>query len=238
MPERNPPGVRRIRRGEANPKAAYRAGTRRKSHRSTSLEGMSTQRGNSRTHFSVTLDHTGWDKSIVNAKKLIASLAGNVNKSIKVADMTKSGVGIQVTGDTPKDIDNLIAASLLSLEKLPRNAANEFLRDIGTIGVSEIRAGIRNPENRPTSARYDTGLMYDSVDYKLRKNKDQTRVDIGWTRRFHKYFDFQERGTEQIGAMNAVRNAYRSTAPKVYPLMYRFFSNYSIKSGFSGRYNK
>jgi hypothetical protein len=128
--------------------------------------------------------------------------------------------------------------SLVNLEKFPRNMASDLLRDIGSIGISEIRAGIRKPERPPISPRYDTGLMYNSVDSKIRKNKNSTSVEVGWTRDFYKYFDFQERGAGSIGPMNAVRGGYRRTVPKAYNLMGRYFANYTIKSGFSGKYSK
>jgi len=260
MANRNVPGTRRIRRGEANPRAAHKAGTRRSSGRRGSDAAMSTARGDSRTHFTIAIEHSGWDSGIAEAIRILDGNISSIQKSFKYFESNRmSNVPSGSNSDfwmstTQKSnsggrYDKFTMGSLLSLQKFPREAANELLRDIGTIGVSEIKGGIRNPENAPLSPRYDTGLMYNSVDYKLRKSEHETRVEIGWTRRFHKYFDFQERGTGQFigplnkggsrtGAMNAIKGGYRRTVPKAYSLMKRYLSNYSYGSGFSGRYDK
>jgi hypothetical protein len=129
--------------------------------------------------------------------------------------------------------------SPLPFEALPLNEVDAFLRDAGKIGVSEVRGGIRNPENRPLSPRYDTGLMYKSVDYKIRTRTDGASVDIGWTRNFRRYFGYQEMGSPgRYGAMNAILGGYRRTSPKAYSLFNRFLNNYSKSTGFSGRYKK
>jgi len=249
MSNRSVPGVRPIRRGEANPKAAYKAKTRKSTRaRVHSGEGYSKVRGDSRSHFTITIEHSNWDDSVSQAIRTIESNLGSISKSFKSFEANKSAVPAGrnsdfwatasfKTNDTRR-LDKFTMGSLVSLEKFPQSAASELLKDIGSIGISEIRAGIRKPENAPTSARYDTGLMYNSVDSKIRKNKHSTSVEIGWTRDFYKYFDFQERGAGSIGAMNAIRGGYRRTVPKAYGLMGRYFKNYTIKSGSAGRYTK
>lgn len=249
MASRSVPGVRKIRRGEANPHRAFRAGTRKaRTGRSYSGEGYSANRGDSRTHFEVRIVHMKWGETVTGAKRIIDQNLSNVQKFFGQLEKNRTDVPTgniaaslymqnkQTSGGG--DISRLTVDPFLSMKNFPANAARELLNDIGEIGVSEIRHGIRNPESRPRSPRYDTGLMYNSVDQRIRHNQDSTYVQIGWNRTFRKYFDFQERGTFMVGPMNAITGGYRRTVPKAYGLMSRYFANYSKKTGFSGRYTK
>jgi hypothetical protein len=245
---RSVPGVRRIRRGESNPSKAHRAGTRRAStSRQQSGEGYSTNRGDSRTHFEISIEHGDWGNTVAAAKRIIDQNLGNVQKFFSSLEserlqVPRGNFGESITmsfkSKEKKNIDKATIDPFLALQHFPINAARELLNDIGAIGISEIQHGIRNPEGRPRSARYDTGLMYNSVDQRIRYNQNSTTVQIGWNRTFRKYFDYQERGTFLVGPMNAIQGGYRRTLPKAYNLMSRYFANYSKKTGFSGRYDK
>lgn len=244
MASRSVPGVGRAKRGQANPMAAYRAGTRKSRSRSRSGPGYDRNKGNARTRFDVVIDYTSWDMNLAEAREFVRGTQMSFKKDVAKSfdsgsNMSNLMWSIQVDGDkAQKDLAKIVLPSLLDLQNLPRNMAREMLGDIGKIGVSEIRKGILKPEGRPRSPRYDTGEMYRSVDYKVRGSGTMPRVEIGWTRNYYKYFTFQEQGTFDVGPMNAIKRAQRSTAPMAYNLMNRFLANYSKKSGFSGGYRK
>jgi hypothetical protein len=128
--------------------------------------------------------------------------------------------------------------SRLDGEQLIDSMYENLATDIGNIGVNNMRNGIKNPENDPISFRYDTGLMYNSVRYKKRRTANEIVIEIGWLDKFYKYFDFQERGTRRVGAMNSITRAYRTTTPQSFRLMSKFLNNYTNKGGFSGRYTR
>jgi hypothetical protein len=252
MARRSVPGVSRIKRGARDPQRAHRAGTRKSRTRTGTGAGYSTNRGDSRTHFEISIVHGDWGNTVLGAKRIVDQNLGSLQKYFKSLEKEKiqvpkgnQGASLSfVEKDTPKTrstgagIDKLTIDPFLALQNLPVNAARELLNDIGTIGISEVRHGIRNPEGRPRSSRYDTGLMYNSVDQRIRYNKESVTVQVGWNRTFRKYFDYQERGTFLVGSMNAIQGGYRRTVPKAYNLMSRYFANYSKKTGFSGRYDK
>lgn len=248
MSSRNVPGVRRVKRGESNPDRARRAGSRKIRSRVTTGEGYSTNRGDSRTHFEISIEHGEWGNTVLGAKRIIDQNLGNVQKFFKSLERERTQVPQgSIAGsitfsekESPGggEIEKATIDPFIALKYFPENAARQLLNDVGAIGVSEVKHGIRNPEGRPRSARYETGLMYNSVDQRIRYTQTRTSVQVGWNRTFRKYFDFQERGTFDIGPMNAIQGGYRRTVPKAYNLISRYFANYSKKTGFSGRYDK
>lgn len=254
MANREVPGVRKIRRGEANPDRAYKSRSRKSQARgSRTGDGYSSNRGNLRDRFLINVNMSQTTNNMRKAKTIIGSQLDQVLDAFAFFEEERTA-SVQGTGkngiwSSRVIMDNSLKGgsrnkfnirSPLPFENMPLNEVDAFLRDVGKIGVSEIRGGIRNPENRPLSPRYDTGLMHKSVDYKIRPRTDGAMVEIGWTRRFNRYFGYQEMGVPQsgIGAMNAITGGYRRTAPKAYSLFYRFLNNYSKTSGFSGKYKK
>jgi hypothetical protein len=128
--------------------------------------------------------------------------------------------------------------SRLDSDRFIDDLFQHFAPEAGRIAVDNIRIGIQNPENRPRSFRYETGMMYNSVRFHKRKTKDAIIINAGWTGKFYKYFDFQERGTSKIGPMNAIISGYRRTVPKAYRMMSSFLTDYTHAGGFNKRYKK
>lgn len=239
---RNIPGYKRGRNVRDTPE--YRNRNRSKTNRSG--PGYETDRSDSRYKFDIVLDFKPYYDDLSYVRKQINSLQGEVNKlfqnstygAVKSSAGNPIAVSLQQKSTVNLDFDSFIIKPLIDNANIIADASADLAQDIGDIGVDNIRHGIRRPENAPLTFRYDTGTMYNSVNSRIRRGKNQTRIEIGWTRRFYKYFDYQESGTQQIGAMNAVLNGYRKTGPQAYDLMRRFLQNSTKKSGFSGRYRR
>lgn len=238
---RNIPGYKRS--GNIRNTPEYR--NRRKSTE-RSGPGYDTDRSDSRYKFEITLDFKPYYSDLSYVRKQINQLQGEVNKMFNsgtygnVANRAGNNLAVSITKKSTinLDFDNFIIKPLIDNANIISDASSDLAQDIGDIGVDNIRQGIRRPENPPLTFRYDTGTMYNSVNSKVRRSKAETRIEIGWTRKFYKYFDYQERGTQQVGAMNAILNGYRKTGPQAYDLMRRFLQNSTKKSGFSGRYRR
>jgi hypothetical protein len=212
--------------------------------RNRSGEGYQTNRTNSRYKFDIIIEHGRFDTSIAEAKYQMQKFMGIIEneflKKVNVPTFTSGhfkAFGAVRKGTSLKTMASVIQTQLKS-KKFTDAIFKDFASDVGRLGVAHIRTGIMEPENAPRSFRYDTGMMYNSVDFRKRQTKDKIIVQVGWIDRFYKYFDFQERGTQHVGAMNAITRGYRKTAPQSYRLLYRFMSNYTEKNGFSGRYTR
>lgn len=218
---------------------------RRSRTRSQSGAGYSTSRADSRYSFEVRINHEQFDTTIAAAKRSIESevkrienLFANMGKTNKVGSGTNFSLALNKRKGSSIGKLSATINSRLDGEKIVNAMFDTLATDIGNIGVNNMRSGIQNPENAPKSFRYDTGAMYNSVRYKKRRTATEIVIEIGWLDKFYKYFDFQERGTSKVGAMNSITRAYRTTAPQSFRLMSKFLKNYTNKGGFSGRYTR
>lgn len=212
--------------------------------RNRSGEGYNTNRSSSRYKFEVNVEFGKFDRTMAEAKREMKKLISTIEKDFLKSMKTKSkrtgfirsysevkpGSDVSTFGST---ID-----SQLKSEKFTKSLYDNFATDVGKLGVANVRVGIQNPMKSPKKFRYETGTMYDSVDFKKSKSVSRISVSIGWNNRFYKYFDFQERGTRYVGEMGALTTGYRKTIPQAYRLMSRFMNNYTEKGGFSGRYTR
>jgi hypothetical protein len=209
--------------------------------RSETGPGYETDRGDSRYQFKIIIDHGNTDKMLAQAQRDMANFAKNMNTIL--ASPIQAEVAQMKIGYVPRPNSELKTFGSrfqfgMASKKLDESIYKNFASDIGRLGVSEVRDGIRHPDNAPTGPRYDTGTMYNKVAFRKDKRAHSTVVSIGWVRTFYKYFDFQERGTATLGAMNAIKNGYRSTNPKAANLMSRFLANYTNSGGFNGGYRR
>jgi len=224
----------------------------RKKTRDRSGPGYDTDKSNSRYKFDIHIQHGQLDLKLSEARRDISNFVNNVNRMFmynsKVPGLSASDF-INITLE-PRRNSNLQTMTskidaLMKSDALVDSMYKNLASDIGRVGVSEIRDGIKKPANPPRSFRYETGDMYNSVTYDKRKTATATIVSVGWISNFYKYFDFQERGIAkdkdgnfQIGPMDAIKRGYRATTPKSFELMSRFLNNYTKSGGFSGRYTR
>lgn len=226
---------------------AYKRRNRKPSRQAGTKTGVgySTNRTDSRYKFEIRIEHGRFDVSMNQARQQMQKYMGIIENEFlnttKQIPTFKTGYmmayGAARKGTAMKTMTSAIQTQLNS-EKFIKAIYDDFASDVGRLGVSNVRSGIKEPEKRPLSFRYDTGTMYNSVTFDKRQNKDDIVISVGWVDTFYKYFDFQERGTKSIGAMNSITRGYRQTAPQAYRLLFRFMSNYTNKDGFSGRYTR
>jgi hypothetical protein len=202
-------------------------------------EGYGTNREGSTYKFDITIEHGDLDIKLAMAQREIKRFAEGAARELAGKP---SGLTSFDNANSPFKIDLEAMAFKFTPEiksdKLNKAIYDDLAADIGLMAKEEIRWGIQHPEGRPRSFRYETGMMYNSVDYRKFKNVHSTRISIGWVDTFYKYFDFQESRTFDVGPMNAVRRGFRSSIPKSYALASRFLANFNNTTGFSGRYQK
>lgn len=202
----------------------------------------STDRTGSDDTFQVNIDFAEFSKSMNSAKLYLNNFINDAYGQMRKnpgANVKNKMISIEVNVDENGANEYKAAIeSAFSTEKFQAAVFSDLAPDIGRMGVDAIRGGIRNPENAPISFRYDTGDMYNAVDYRKRKTATGVSITMGWTRKFYKYFDYQERGTQYVGAMRAIQRGYRKTAPKAAEKLAQFMRNYTENGGFSGRYTR
>lgn len=226
----------------AKNEAAYK---RRKNPRTNeSGQGYSKSRRGSRHSFEIVIDHRPLDKSIEAARNRITQALPELERAFK--DAVKGfpvgkvdGLNTTVLkrkGDLGKAVATI--KSRLESEKFLKDLYDNYAPEVGRMAVDNIRYGIKNPENDPISFRYETALMFNSVRYHKSRKPGQIVIKVGWLDTFRKYFDFQERGTQYLGAMNAITSGYRRSIPKAYRMMRSFLTDYTHVNGFNKRYKK
>lgn len=204
--------------------------------------GYSTSRAGSEYKFDISIDFSDYVKNMEEAKRQLADATVDIEKQFRTKFARQQGnKTVQSSITLGENNTNKIRADIRAMYNTDRFKSDVYqylATDIGQAGVANIRYGIKNPASRPLSFRYESGTMFNKVDFKKRKNANSVVIRVGWNDTFYKYFDFQERGTSQIGGMFAIRNAYRRTTPAAMKSMLQFMRNYTEKGGFSGRYTR
>jgi len=200
--------------------------------------GYSKDKTGSEYKFTIRIDYSNYVTNMEQAKRMTIKSMNDISQQLKKEFASKMGnQGIRFIAQHIENgaykLNSEINA-FYGTEKFRTALFNNYASDVGRMGVANIRDGIRKPAGRPTSFRYETGTMFDKVDFEKRKNVNSLVIDIGWQDFFYKYFDYQERGTSKIGGMRAIRRAYRRTTPDAQQLLLRFMRNYTEKGGFSG----
>lgn len=113
--------------------------------------------------------------------------------------------------NVPQDFSRWAKSKVSNVDKTLDGAVNVAINE----GVNAMREMIMTRGVPPKSARYDTGLMFESVDSRiLESSPEHVAGEFGWTVEQEKYFVYQEKGFrhyvsgKQIPAMNALRDAF------------------------------
>lgn len=227
---------------EQSTKSISRARKKYASNRAKTGEGYSTNRSGADDTFQVTIDFADFTQSMNSAKLYLGNFINDVYAQAKKnpgKNISNKMISIQLETDENGAAEYRAAIkSAYNTERFRDAVYADLAPDLGRIGVDNVRDGIRNPATAPVSFRYDTGDMYNAVDFRKQKTANGISVTVGWTRKFYKYFDFQERGTKSVGPMRAIQRGYRKTATKTPEKMLQFMRNYTEKGGFSGRYTR
>lgn len=217
---------------------------RAKPRSNQSGEGYNRSNIGSRFSFEININHSRADKSIEAAKRALKRDIVAIEKAFSDAvtgfPTGRSGTMQSRIVKRPGGVGKAVATidSKLDSDRFITDLYDNYAPEVGRMAVDNIRNGIKNPENPPISFRYETGLMFNSVRYHKDRYPGRITIRIGWLDTFRKYFDFQERGTSQVGAMNAFTTAYRKSVPKAHKMMSSFLTDYTHAGGFNKRYKK
>jgi hypothetical protein len=71
------------------------------------------------------------------------------------------------------------------------------------------------------AGRYETGRMYDAVDFEISADADSVTLGWGWTDEFRDYFLYQDYGTTQIAAVGSLGDSFTLGITRMASLMDR-----------------
>jgi hypothetical protein len=198
-----------------NPKAS------RSNRTSSSAEGMSTSgKANFTNKVVVRIDFENYDRSIRSVRDSVKRMNAEVRKLSKSNKATDKGFGIY--------IDSRISGSSNQIDfKLP-GGSGELSSHLASY-LSEI--GERGKTIMQKYMRVETGRMKSSVAFMQRRPGNKfASVEIGWVRKWHKYYGFQENGTKTgIKPMNAILRTRRELLPDADKQFNKAFREFFLK---------
>lgn len=159
--------------------------------RGSNSEGMKTE-GKERFSNKLTyrIDFTDHEKSIREVRENIIINNERIRKLEKQLKKSDTGYGIYL--DYRAVLPTKPGTSLMGFE-LPQNA--QFLSSELGRKVAPL-IGQRGKDIMRRYSRVETGRMRSSIVYmQRRRGNDKVDIEIGWVRRWHKYFGWQEDGT-------------------------------------------
>jgi hypothetical protein len=173
-----------------NPKAS------RSNRSSSSAEGMSTSgKANFRNKLVVRIDFQDYDRSIRSVRKSIKEMNQKIKQLSRANNRTDKGFGIYIDsrdGGFGTQLNFNLPGGSGELS----SSLSKALSDIGQRGKDIMQKYMR----------VETGRMKSSVAFMQRRSGSKfADVEIGWVRKWHKYYGFQEQGTKTgIKPMNAI----------------------------------
>lgn len=191
----------------------------------------SAGKSNFRTKLTIELNFSDVNRSIRNVRKSMMDINDQAYKLNKSLNATKKGYGVYVSSDMVAD-QNAEKNQVLSFNFPGMNNEAEFssaleplLKEIGQKGKSIMQ--------NKYATRRDTGLMNSSVGYMQRRTgKNKAVVEIGWIRKWQKYFGWQEMGTSGgIKPMAAVLRTGMEMQKETKDLYSRYFRKTFLEKG-------
>lgn len=154
-----------------------------------------------RHKLTIIFDFTDHDRSIRKVRDEVAYINEEARKLARKIKNTDRGFGIYISANQVGS-RNAEGNQVLRFE-LPRSGPElsariaPFLQTIGKEGKELMLSKY--------ITRRETGLMRRSVGYmQRRRGNNQASVEIGWVRRWYKYFGYQEMGTKTISPMAGI----------------------------------
>jgi hypothetical protein len=174
------------------------------------------------------LDYSDYDRSIREARKATQKLSREiktVEKFInKSGGRSRFGEVKIMQGDLSMFADQIsrriLPAGTIEMQIEAKKAMRPFAKE-----VKSLMKGFVN--------RIDTGTMYSEIRYQILPGDSfkRLRIEIGWTKLWYKYFDYQEYGTQYIPPMKALFNT-RLRGEKMFDERVRkFYTDYLLKGG-------
>jgi hypothetical protein len=192
---------------------------------------QSADKSQFRTKLSIVLDFSDVNRSIRKVRKSMMDVNDQAYKLNKSLNATKKGYGIYISSDMVAD-RNGEKNQVLSFNLPGMNNEAEFssaleplLKEIGQKGKSIMQGKY--------ATRRETGLMNSSVGYMQRRTgKDRAVVEIGWVRKWQKYFGWQEMGTSTgIKPMGAILRTSMEMQKETKDLYSRYFRKTFLEKG-------
>lgn len=148
----------------------------------------------------VRFDFKDYERSIRDIRKSVQELNKSARDLSKKLKKTNAGYGVYISSGAVSDRsgfgNELINLQLPGAEELSLELA-PFLAEVGEMGKKLMK--------NKYATRRETGLMNSEIRYEQRRpGNSYAQVEIGWLRRWHKYFGYQEEGTRSIAPMRSI----------------------------------
>jgi hypothetical protein len=146
------------------------------------------------------LDFKDYEKSIREMRRSIKDMNQASRELTKKLNKTNRGYGVYISANQVADRsgfgNEFITMELPGADEYSAELA-PFLKEVGEMG--------RDIMKNKYATRHETGLMNKEVRYRqARPGEGFAGVEIGWVRRWHKYFGFQEEGAGNIPPMRSI----------------------------------
>lgn len=148
----------------------------------------------------VRFDFKDYERSIREIRRSTEALNKASRELTKKLRKTDAGYGIYIPAGAVSSRagfgNELINLELPGAEELSSELA-PFLSEVGEMGKDLMQ--------KKYATRRETGLMNSEIRYKQdRPGSNYAEVEIGWIRRWHKYFGWQEEGAGNIPPMRSI----------------------------------
>lgn len=139
-----------------------------------------------------TIDKTDFFRGAKETGKALTSMQRNINSSLRQKGYTITSEIAQYNNGL-----NVGEVAVKALGSALEGSINEWAKTVAAAGKQMYKEVIKSAPNRvkPQPGRIDTHLMLNSVYGTTTERKNHSRVEIGWTRQYYRYFSFQEDGT-------------------------------------------
>lgn len=177
-------------------------------------------KANFRNKLVVRIDFQDYDRSIRAIRKSVKDMNQKMKQLSKTNSRTDKGFGIY--------IDSRGAGFGTQLDFNLPGGSGELSSSLSK-GLSEI--GQRGKDIMQKYMRVETGRMKSSVSFMQRRPGGKfASVEIGWIRKWHKYYGWQEQGTRRgIKPMNAILRTRAELAPYANTQFNKAFREFFLK---------
>lgn len=175
----------------------------------------------------VVFDFKDYNRSIRQVRQSVEEMNSAARDLVKKLNKTNRGYGVYVSANAVKSRgaqgNQLLNFPLPASGPELSSKLAPFLTEVGKRG-KDIMVGYAN--------RIETGLMRKSITYMQRRRGDnQAVVQIGWVRKWQKYFGWQEMGTRTIPPMHSIIRTRVQIEPEIQRMYSKFFRKEFLERG-------
>ena len=138
-----------------------------------------------------TIEKTDFLKGSKETGKAVDKITRDFNTKLKTKGYT---ITSEVVSYGDYNLGNVVVKAL---DSAVENSVQDWAKTVAAAGKQMYKEVIKSAPNRvkPQPGRIDTHLMLNSVYGRTTERKNFSRVEIGWTDTYYRYFSFQEDGT-------------------------------------------